>query len=169
MNRQKHSHYHGVFSCGSKWTAEIKYKHLHKKMGLYDSSRLAALGYDAGVCRFHLQDVLPLNFPPEPELALFKTIFGPPLGLGTLALAIRRARAARGNIKRIPMNPELLFVRAMIRPIQLLFAVKGEDAPVCLKMAAGVGRGSFPEEAKEYEGRRLAGTNRSLSWLLLLN
>lgn len=130
-----HPHFHGVYKDNElslKWASEVRYKNLYKRCGLYDTDKLAAKGYDAMVIKLHLDNVLDLNFPPEPELALFKTIFKLVksilclnAGLGTLALANRRARAARGNIRLPMINPNLLISKAIYKLIQLL-SVKGQ-------------------------------------------
>lgn len=110
MNPIIHPQFHGVYKKNDfslKWFAAVHYKNLHKQLGLFDSDKLAAKGYDAAVIRLHLEDVLDLNFPPKPKPS-FKTISallhkscacnGLP-GLGTC-----EGRAAAIRLRSNPIN-----------------------------------------------------------------
>lgn len=141
----KHPKFHGVYKLNEynkKWFAAVRYKNLHKQLGMFDTDQRAAIGYDAMVIRLHLEDVLPMNYPPDPQLSLLQ-IFCLNAGLGipvsNQATGIAQVGIAQAIIK-FPMNPKLLSMT--IYKLIRLFAVKKMEAPACLKMVAGVGRGN---------------------------
>jgi len=135
-----HPNFHGVYKINEfnqKWFAQLRYKTMNKQLGMFDTDKLAAKGYDAMVIRLHLEDVLDLNFPPEPEFVIRQTILCLNAGLG-IPVSNSATGIARGYNLILPMiNPNLLLSMAISKLIRLHVIVKREGTLACNKAARG--------------------------------